>query len=91
MKTIELTAAPPRTEDVLQLAESDSLVVRTPNGKAFLIAEMDRSDEPDDDFAQEVAWTRSNRALRELLAERSREPGRYSLEQVREKLGLRAL
>ncbi|HPM81991.1 MAG TPA: hypothetical protein PLF81_14895 [Candidatus Anammoximicrobium sp.] len=33
--------------------------------------------------------TRSNKALRELLAERSREPGRYSLEQVREKLGLR--
>ena len=91
MKTIELTAAPPRTEDVLQLAESDSLVVRTPNGKVFLIAEMDRTDEAEDDFAQEVALTRSNKALRELLADRSREPGRYTLEQVREKLGLRAL
>ncbi|HPM81422.1 MAG TPA: hypothetical protein PLF81_12020 [Candidatus Anammoximicrobium sp.] len=91
MKTIELTAAPPRTEDVLQLAEGDSLVVRTPNGKSFLIAEMDRRDDAEDDFAQEVALARGNRALRELLAERSREPGRYSLEQVREKLGLRPL
>ena len=41
-----------------------------------------------DDFAEEVALSRGNRALRELLAERSREPGRYTLEQVREKLGL---
>jgi hypothetical protein len=91
MKTISLTAAPPRTEDILQLAEGDSLVVRTPSGRTFLIAEMDRGDEAEDDFAQEVALTRSNRALRELLAERSREPGRYTLEQVREKLGLRKL
>ena len=91
MKTIELTAAPPRTEDVLQLAEGDGLVVRTPNGKAFLIAEMDRGDEAEDDFAEEVALARGNKALRELLADRSRESGRYSLEQVREKLGLKPL
>jgi hypothetical protein len=91
MKTINLRAAPPRTEDVLQLAEGDSLIVRTPNGKAFLIAEMDQGDEAADDFAQELALTRGNKALRELLAERSREPGRYTLEEVREKLGLRTL
>ena len=91
MKTINLTAAPPRTEDILQLAEGDSLVVRTPNGKTFLIAEMDRGEEPEEDFAQEVALARGNKALRELLAERSREPGQYTLEQVREKLGLRQL
>ncbi len=91
MKTINLTAAPPRTEDMLQLAEGDSLVVRTPKGKTFLIAEMEHGDEAEDDFAQEVALTRGNKALRELLAERSREPGRYSLEEVREKLGLKEL
>ena len=91
MKTFDLTTAPPRTEDILQLAERDMLVVRTPNGKAFLIAEVDHGDDADDDFAQEVALARGNRALRELLAERSREPGRYTLEQVRENLGLREL
>jgi mRNA interferase MazF len=41
--------------------------------------------------AEEVALARGNKALRELLADRSRESGRYSLEQVREKLGLRPL
>jgi len=54
-------------------------------------AELDRGADAEEDFAQEGAWARGNRALRELLAERSREPGRYSLEQVREKLGLRPL
>jgi hypothetical protein len=88
MKTINLMAAPPRTEDILQLAEHDSLVVRTPDGKTFLIAEMDHGDEADDDFGQEVALIRGNKALRELLAERSLEAGRHTLEQVREKLGL---
>ena len=91
MKTIDLTVAPPRTEDILQLAEGDSLVVRTPKGKTFLIAEVDQADAENDDFAHEVALTRGNKALRELLAERSQEPGRYTLEQVREKLGLEEL
>jgi hypothetical protein len=91
MKTIDLTAAPPRTEDMLQLAERDHLVVRTPNGKAFLITEVADADGTEEDFAQEVALIRENKALRELLRERSREPGRYTSEQVREKLGLTEL
>ena len=91
MKTIELTAAPARTEDMLQLAEGDSLVVRTPKGKTFLIAEMEHGDEAEDDFGQELALTRGTQTLRKLLAERSREPGRYTREQVREELGLREL
>jgi hypothetical protein len=90
MKTIDLTAAPSRTEDVLQLAERDHLVVRTPNGKAFLITEVDDPDGTDEDFGREVELTRGNKALRELLRERSREPGRYTLEQVRQELGLKA-
>jgi len=91
MKTIDLTAAPPRTEDILQLAERDHLVVRTPDGKAFLITEVDDAEDADEDFALEVALTRGNKALRELLRERSREPGRYTLEQVRQELGLAEL
>lgn len=44
MKTIDLTAAPARTEDMLQSAERDRLVVHTPDAKAFLIAELDDAD-----------------------------------------------
>jgi hypothetical protein len=88
MKDIDLAAAPTRTEDMLQLAEHDQLVVRTPAGKVFLITEVNGGEEADEAFEQEVALTRANKALRQVLAERSREPGRYSLDEVREKLGL---
>jgi hypothetical protein len=88
MKDIDLAAAPSRTEDILQLAEHEHLVVRTPAGKVFLITEVGDGDHADQEFAEEVALTRVNKALRQLLAERSREPGKYSLDEVREKLGL---
>jgi hypothetical protein len=52
------------------------------------MAEVDSDNLEGDDFAHEIALTRQNAALRELLAERSREPGKYSTEQVRQKLGL---
>lgn len=87
MRTIDLSTQRATIEDVLHLAESDNLVVRTADGKVFAIAEV--SDyEQDDDFSQEVALARQNKALRALLLERSREPGKHSLDQVRKKLGL---
>ena len=49
------------------------------NGKEFVPAETD-------DFAEEVALVRQNEALMQLLAERSKEPGKYTLSQVRERL-----
>lgn len=62
--------------------------LRSPEGKVFVIAEVDSTDADADDFAHEVALTRQNAALRELLAERSREPGKYTTDQVRQKLRL---
>lgn len=87
MRTIDLSTQRATIEDVLHLAEGDNLVVRTADGKVFAIAEVSDSD-PDDDFSQEVALTRQNKALRALLAERSREPAKYTLDQVRQKLDL---
>jgi hypothetical protein len=87
MKTIDLAIEQASMEDIFQLAEHQNLFVRTPDGKVFIVAEI-QPDEAEDDFAHEVALTRQNTALRVLLAERSKEPGKYTLEQVREKLGL---
>jgi hypothetical protein len=87
MKTIDLSTQRASIEDVLHLAEGDNLVVRTADGKVFAIAEVSDSDQ-DDDFAPEVALARQNKALRALLSERSREPGKHTLDQVRHKLGL---
>jgi hypothetical protein len=87
MKTIDLSIKHISIEEVLDLAQDTQLLVRTPAGKIFVVAEVD-PDEDDHDFAQEIAFTRQNKALMTLLRERSQEPGRYTLAQVREKLGL---
>lgn len=87
MKTIDLATDQASIEDIFQLAERQNLFVRTPDGKVFIVAEVD-ADDTEDDFAHEVALTRQNTALREILAERSNEPGSYTLDQVRQKLGL---
>lgn len=87
MTTIDLTDKPTSIDDILRLAERQSLFVRTREGKVFLVAEVG-PDDTDDDFDHEVALTRENQALRQLLRERSAEAGKYSIAQVREKLGL---
>lgn len=87
MKTVDLVATPPTTEALLDLASEDSVIIRMPNGKAFLITEVDETAD-EDDFADEVARTRRNKALMALLTERSKESGKYSLDQVRARFGL---
>ena len=87
MKTIDLTTQRATIEDVLRLAEGESVVVHTAKGKVFAISEVGEPDE-EEDFALEVALTRQNKALRALLSERSKEPGKHTLDQVRQKLGL---
>ncbi len=89
MKTIDLATDQTSIEDIFQLAEHQHLFVRTPDGKVFLVTEVEDEDAADD-FADEIALTRQNAALRELLAERSKEPGKYTLDEVRQKLGLQS-
>ena len=80
MKTINVTAAL-RLSEVLDLAEDENIVLKTPEGREFLLKELD-------DFDAEVAATRQNRELMELLDERSRETETYTADEVRKKLGL---
>jgi hypothetical protein len=79
MKAIDLSTAAPTLAEVLELAGQENLILKTPEGKEFVLAEID-------DFAQEVALVRQNDALMQLLAERSKEPGKYTLGQVRARL-----
>ena len=89
MKTIDLTTIAQPVEDLLDLASAEEeVLLRLPNGKVFLLASVTDASPDTDDFADEVARTRQHAALMELLHERSREPTRYSAQQVRERLGL---
>jgi len=88
MRTIELTTIAQPVEDLLDLANAEGILLRLPNGKVFLLTSVTDAAAEDDDFADEVARTRQNAALMQLLRERSQEQTRYSPQQVRERLGL---
>jgi hypothetical protein len=89
MKTIDLTTVAQPVEELLDLARAEEeILLRLPNGAVFLLASVSKAPSEADDFADEIARTRQNAALMELLRERSHEPTRYSAEEVRERLGL---
>ena len=81
MKTVELTSIAPALAELLDLAGEETLILKTPEGREFVLAEVD-------DLDTEIALVRQNEELMTLLAERSREKQTYTLEQVREQLGL---
>lgn len=85
MKTIDLASDETSREEIFHLAEQQNVLVRTAQGKLFVVAEVG---DVENDFADEVVRTRNNPELRQLLADRSQEPGVLSIDDVRQKLGL---
>ena len=81
MKIVELTTIAPALAELLDLASEDTLILKTAEGREFVLAEVD-------DLDTEIAQVRQNEELMALLAEPSREKKTYTLQQVREQLGL---
>ena len=81
MKIVELTTIEPTLAELLDLAGEDTLILKTSEGREFVLAEVD-------DFDTEIALVRQNEELMALFAERSREKKTYTLQQMREQLGL---
>jgi hypothetical protein len=79
MKAIDLTTSRPTLQEILDLAGEENVVLRTPEGRQFVLAEID-------DFADEIARVRQNAELMVLLEERLREESRLTMTQVRERL-----
>lgn len=88
MKTVDLANGAATIEHILSLAEHQSVLVRSADGKAFFVTEVPPQETDDEDFAHEVALIRTNAALRDVLRQRSNEPSAYSVDEVRDKLGL---
>ena len=80
MKTINVTAAS-NLAKLLDEADEEGVVLKTPEGREFLLTELD-------DFDAEVESVRRNPELMEFLDQRSRSEKTYTLEEVRKKLGL---
>ena len=79
MKAIDLSTTSPTLTQVLELAGEDNVILRTPEGQQYVLAEID-------DFAEEVAKVGRNESLTRLLDERSKETAQLTLTQVREQL-----
>lgn len=82
MKTIPVSARSRSLNALLQQAAAENLILRTSDGREFLLAELD-------DFEGEVSRTRRNKALMRLLDRRGRESATLTLDEVRRQLGLK--
>ncbi|MGQ0594296.1 MAG: hypothetical protein ACT4QB_17100 [Gammaproteobacteria bacterium] len=82
MRTVDvLSETSPGLRELLELADEESLLLKTPDGREFILSEVD-------DLSQEIEQIRNNPELLAFLAERSREKKTFSLHDVRRKLGL---
>lgn len=81
MKTVELTTIVPALAELLDLAGEETLMLKIPGGREFVLTEVN-------DLDTEIALIRQNAELMALLAERSHAQKTYTLDQVREQLGL---
>ncbi|MBI4536676.1 MAG: hypothetical protein HY712_01820 [candidate division NC10 bacterium] len=82
MKTITLTKRQRGLLGLFDLATRDNLVVRTPEGREFVVAELD-------DFDREIELARQNNKLMAFLERRGRHRATLSVKTVRKRLGLR--
>jgi len=79
MKVIDVSRTSPTLREVLELAGEDNVLLRTSEGRQYVLAEID-------DFAEEVARVRNNKSITQLLSKRSKEAARFTLGEVREEL-----
>jgi hypothetical protein len=82
VKAIDLTTSSATLAEVLDLAGQENLILRTSDGREFVVAEVD-------EFEHEIGLVRQNAALTELLAQRAEEPAKYSLAEVKTRLGIK--
>ena len=71
----------PGLRELLELADEEPLLLKTPDGREFILSEVD-------DLRHEIEQIRNNPELLAFLAERSREKDTFSLDDVKAKLGL---
>jgi len=74
MKTIELSNNLLSLTEVLNLASEENIILRTQDGREFILAEIDG-------FDREMELTRQNKELMEFLEERSKETTTFTLDE----------
>jgi len=81
MKTIEVTRRSRRLSQLLAKAQRESLILRSPTGAEFILAEIN-------DFDREIELQRQNSDLMAFLDRRGGQPAANSASEVRRRLRL---
>ena len=81
MKTVTLSGRSKAVTALLKRARRENLILRTPDGHEFILAELN-------DFNREIELTRQNKRLMQMLERRATQPATVSLEQAKSELGL---
>lgn len=81
MKIIEVTQKSPSLDQVMEIADHELVLFRKQNGMVFALSEID-------EFALETTLLKNNPEFRAFLAELSRERDTFSLQALRQDLGL---
>ena len=81
MKTITISRRARSVHSLLRRARRENVILRSPEGEEFILAEVD-------DFNREIELARQNRALMRFLDARARQVQTVSSEQARGLLGL---
>ena len=81
MKTITISRRARSVHAILKQARKENVILRSPEGEEFILAEVD-------DFNREIELARQNRALMKILDARARQTETVSSEEARGLLGL---
>ena len=79
MKTVDISLTGPALAELLAVAGSENVLIRTPQGRHFLLAEVD-------DFEAEVALLRESEKFMAFLNERSKKRANIPLSDLRKEL-----
>lgn len=81
MKTIAVSKRATGVNKLLKQARRGNLIVRSPDGTEFILAEID-------DFNREIELTRQNKKLMKLLDRRAKQSKTIPLAEAKAQLGL---
>jgi len=81
MKTVHVSTKSKTATSLLKKAKKGGLILRSPEGHEFILAEID-------DFDREIELTRKNKELMKLLDERGKQAKTIKWDQAKEQLGL---
>ena len=81
MKTVNVSTKAKTINSLLKKAQKGALILRSPEGQEFILAEID-------DFDREIELTRQNKALMKFLDSRGKQTETVKAADVKKQLGL---